>query len=98
MTTSSDWQAPISLGVPRFSPWPHDVFPEAVQGFVDELARATETPIELAALTTLSGLSVAAQGKYIIQVKPDYFEPVNIWTAVALPSGSRKSAVHLLFL
>lgn len=94
MTTSSDWQAPISLGAPHFSPWPSDVFPEAIQGFVDELARATETPIELTALTTLSGLSVAAQGKYIVQVKPDYFEPVNIWTSVALPSGSRKSAVQ----
>lgn len=95
MTTSSvAWPTPIPLGVPHFSPWPPDVFPESLQGFVSELARATETPIELSSMATLSALSAAAQGKYIVQVKPDYYEPVNVWTAVALPSGSRKSAVQ----
>jgi len=95
MTTSSiAWPAPIPLGAAHFSPWPPDVFPEPLQGFVSELARATETPIELSSLATLSALSAAAQGKYIVQVKPDYYEPVNLWTAVALPSGSRKSAVQ----
>ncbi len=95
MTTSlQDWTAPIPLGASLFSTWASDIFPEPVQSFVSELARATETPIELASLATFSGLSTVAQGKYIVQVKPDYFEPVNVWTAVALPSGSRKSAVQ----
>lgn len=90
----NDWQAPIPLGAFVPPEWPKDVFPEKVQVFVCDLARSTETPLELAALTTLSGISTAAQGKYIVQVKSDYFEPVNVWTAVALPPGSRKSAVQ----
>lgn len=95
MTTSStSWPAPIPLGALNFPSWPRDVFPKKIQAFVCELATATETPVELASLTTLSGLAAAAQGKYIVQVKSDYFEPVNIWTAVALPPGCRKSAVQ----
>lgn len=88
------WQAPIPLGAFILPEWPLDVFPENIQIFVCELARSTETPIELPALTVLSGISTAAQGKFIVQVKPDYYEPVNVWTAVALPPGSRKSAVQ----
>jgi hypothetical protein len=89
-----DWQAPIPLGEFILPEWPNDTFPEEVQRFVSELASSTETPLELSSLTTLSGISAAVQGKYVVQVKPDYCEPVNVWTAVALPPGCRKTAVQ----
>lgn len=89
-----DWPAPISLGALILPLWPNNIFPEDIQRFVCELSKSTETPLELSSLTVLSGLATAAQGKYIVQIKPDYFEPVNIWTAVALPPGCRKSAVQ----
>ncbi|MFA6915330.1 MAG: DUF3987 domain-containing protein [Parachlamydiales bacterium] len=38
-------------------------------------------------------MATAVQGKYRVKVKPDYFEPVNIWTCVALPPGNHKTAV-----
>lgn len=91
---STDWPAPIPLGAFIPPTWPDDIFPECIQKFVCELAQSTETPLELASLTVLSSISAAAQGKYIVRIKPDYFEPLNIWTAVALPSGSRKSSVQ----
>lgn len=88
-----DWQAPISLGAPSFSEWPKDTFPDSVQNFVNELSTSTETPIELASLCVLAIVATASHGKYRIQIKEDYCEPINIWTCVALSSGSRKSAV-----
>ena len=95
MTTSLlNWQAPIPVGAVILPQWSNNIFPEDIQKFICELAQSTETPIELPALTVLSCISAAAQGKYIVQVKPDYFEPVNVWTAVALPPGCRKSAVQ----
>ncbi|MBZ0095027.1 MAG: DUF3987 domain-containing protein [Sulfuricella sp.] len=92
--TPGDWQAPISLQSATLPPWPNDVFPGAIQNFVTALSASTETPLELSALMTLAALSAAAQGKYRVLVKADYFEPVNTWTCAALPPGSRKTAVQ----
>ena len=92
--TATDWQAPISLQSATLPPWPDDVFPDQIQAFVSGLAVSTETPPELSALMVLAALSAAAQGKYRVRVKPDYFEPVNVWTCAGLPPGSRKTAVQ----
>lgn len=92
--TATDWQAPISLQSASLPPWPDDVFPTPIQAFVSGLAVSTETPPELSALMVLAALSAAAQGKYRVRVKSDYFEPVNVWTCAGLPPGSRKTAVQ----
>jgi len=92
--TATDWQAPISLQSATLPPWPDDVFPTPIQAFVSGLAVSTETPPELSALMVLAALSAAAQGKYRVRVKSDYFEPVNVWTCAGLPPGSRKTAVQ----
>jgi hypothetical protein len=93
-STATGWQAPISLQSATLPPWPDDVFPAPIQAFVSALAVSTETPPELSALMVLATLSAAAQGKYRVRVKPDYFEPVNVWTCAGLPPGSRKTAVQ----
>jgi Protein of unknown function (DUF3987) len=87
------WQPPISLGVLEIRPFPKEVFPLEIEMFVTELSRSTETPLDLAGVTVLSALATSAHDKYIIQIKTDYSEPVNLWTAVTLPPGCRKSAV-----
>ncbi|MBY0483845.1 DUF3987 domain-containing protein [Nitrosomonas sp.] len=91
----NNWPAPISLESVRLPPWPDDVFPGSIQDFVTALSKSTETPPELSAMMVLAAISAAAQGKYRVRVKADYFEPVNIWTCAALPPGSRKTAVQM---
>lgn len=88
------WEMPVPLDGAEIPAWPDDVFPEPVQRFVDALAASTETPRELPAMMTLAVLAAAAQGKYRVRVKPDYFEPLALWTCCALLSGSRKTAVY----
>ena len=90
----SNWQTPISLESAKLPPWPDDVFPRSVQDFVSGLSKSTETPPELSAMMVLAAISAAAQGKYRVRVKADYFEPVNVWACAALPPGSRKTAVQ----
>lgn len=92
---TTNWQAPISLESAQLPPWPDDVFPGSIQDFVTGLSKSTETPPELSAMMVLAAISAAAQGKYRVRVKTDYFEPVNIWTCAALPPGSRKTAVQM---
>lgn len=90
----SDWPEPLPFEEVPLQPWPNNVFPEPFQTFVNELARSTETPIELAAMLTLSVIATAAHKSFQIQIKSDYIEPVNIWTVTILPPASRKSRVY----
>lgn len=94
-SSNNEWTPPLPLpeGV-SLLPWPSAVFPEPFEMFVQELSRATETPIELAAMVTLSTVATLAQNKYEVQVKEDYSEPLNIWTATVLPPASRKTKVY----
>ena len=38
-------------------------------------------------------LSASAGGRARVQIRPGWVEPVNLFTVVAMPPGSRKSAV-----
>lgn len=58
------------------------------------LSASTETPFELAACLTLGAASTAAARRVRVRVKPDYFEPCNLWLLPALAPGNRKSAVE----
>lgn len=90
-----DWIQPLPLveGVSLLE-WPKGVFPEPFESFIQELSRSTETPVELSALLTLAVVATASQKRYQVQIKSDYFEPVNIWSLVILPPASRKSRVY----
>lgn len=92
---TTNWHAPISLESAQLPSWPDDIFPGSIQDFVTALSVSTETPPELSAMMVLAAISAAAQGKYRVRVKQDYFEPVNVWTCAALPPGSRKTAVQM---
>lgn len=92
---AGNWQVPISLESAQLPPWPDDVFPSSIQDFVSALSKSTETPPELSAMMVLAAISAAAQGKYQVRVKQDYFEPVNVWACAALPPGNRKTAVQM---
>ncbi len=89
-----DWAPPEKIRGISLKEWPKDVFPSPYEEFIHELARSTETPVDLSAFMVLSVIATAAQKTYEIQIKSDYREPINIWVAVALASGSRKSAVQ----
>ena len=71
---------------------------ELLPGIVGDMARAvsveTETPIELAASLALSVLATACQRKMILNIKPGYDEPLNIWTNTPMDPANRKSSVH----
>ena len=46
-------------------------------------------------MLVLSVIAAACAKKVIVQVRPSYVEPVNIYTVTALPPGNRKSAVRI---
>ncbi len=90
---NAEWEPPIPFHQFNLPSFPTEVLPAWLRAFVEALATATQTPADLAAMLVLSVIAAACAKKVIVQVKPGYSEPVNIYTVTALPPGNRKSAV-----
>jgi hypothetical protein len=52
-----------------------------------------QTPFDLAAFQSLAAISTTVARRFIVRVKADYFEPVNLYAATILPPGERKTPV-----
>jgi hypothetical protein len=88
------WTPPAPLGRPGKLPaFPAGALPGWLASFVQALATATQTPPDLGAMLTLSVLATAAGGRVEVEARAGWREPLNLFTAVALPPGNRKSAV-----
>src|SRR5215208_1216434 len=91
---AAPWEAPAPFHTFVLPEFPTDALPIWLKEFVEAEANATQTPVDLAAMLTLTvgGLACAK----IVEVEPwdGWREPVNLFTATAMPPGSRKSAVY----
>ena len=85
---------PIPLSARRLLPsFPVDVLPGWVADMVAGLAEFSQTPPDMAGCLALACLATAAGGRAVVEVRPGWREPVNLFTVVAMPPGSRKSSV-----
>ena len=76
--------------LPKF---PHEQFSDWLQDYCCELAEETQTPVEMACMLGLACCATALAKKVVVNPWGNWFEPVNLYVAVALPPGERKSAV-----
>lgn len=73
---------------------PVDCLPEWVGNFCRELSASTQTPVDASIMVALAILATACQGKFVVSpFGGDYCEPLNLWTLVSMPPGSRKTAI-----
>jgi hypothetical protein len=89
----TEWTPPTpfhSYDLPEF---PVDTLPRWLAEFVTGVARATQTPPDLAALLSLAAVAVATQRTLEVQARPGWREPLSLYTVISLPPGSRKTAV-----
>lgn len=82
-----------SLDLPHRPPFPTDILPCGMRQIVEEISRAMQTPSALAAQLAIAALAACLARKVVVIVRPGWIEPTNVWTIVALSSGSRKSGV-----
>lgn len=88
-----EWPKLVPLDTPNLPVFPVHCLPEHLAQYVRELAETTQTPLALPGNLTLAVIATALQGKYEIAVSPDYREPLNLFLAVVLDPGTRKSEV-----
>ncbi|MBV8772859.1 MAG: DUF3987 domain-containing protein [Deltaproteobacteria bacterium] len=86
-------EAPVSLYRRTLAELPRNVFPPAIEDMVDATAAFTETPRELPLLNGLGAVAATTQDKFVIEARPGYVEPLNVWVLVGLDSGNRKTGV-----
>jgi hypothetical protein len=92
--SQTDWEDPIPLqsrAVPAFQA---DWTPGALGDMAVAVANATETPLEMAVLLGLPVVSCCLAAKLEVDVEQGYAEPVVVFTAGAMESGNRKTAVY----
>ncbi|AZQ73554.1 DUF3987 domain-containing protein [Streptomyces luteoverticillatus] len=95
--TGPVWDEPVPLGIrPDLPGFPVDALPDWLAAMVAAVAEETQTPADLAGCLALAVIATAAGGRAVVCVRGRWREPVNIYTAVALDPGNRKSAVFSL--
>ena len=74
-------------------PFPTEALPTWLGEWVCAEAEHSQTAPDLAGTLALGVLSTARAGRTRIESPPGHVEPVNLFLATVLPSGSRKSSV-----
>lgn len=73
---------------------PASLLPGWLGDYAEAVARSTQTPEAMAVLLALSTVATCAAKRFEISPSGEgYAEPLNLWTATALPPASRKTAV-----
>jgi replicative DNA helicase len=89
-----EWEPPTPLGaVLDLPPFPVDALPDWLAAYVAALAEATQTPPDLAGMLALAALATASGGRVEVAPRSGWWEPTNLFAAIAMEPGSRKSAV-----
>lgn len=87
---------PDAPAVPAFTPFPVDVLPEPVRGFVNEAGKAIGCDASYVALPLLSALASAIGNTHRIALKRGWTEPAIVWTAIVGESGTMKTPAFKL--
>jgi replicative DNA helicase len=96
-TTDQEWDEPTPLSVrPPLPAFPVATFPDWLAAEIAAVAEFTQTPPDLPGTISLAVLATAAGGRAVVEVRGSWREPVNLFTAVAMPPGARKSPVFTM--
>lgn len=87
------WDTPIPFEKPTLPTFPIDALPKIIKDYVVAVAETTQTPVDMAATASLAIMSLCMQGRYRIDGKADWNEPVNLYTLIIAEPSERKSAI-----
>lgn len=96
--TNSEWPELIRLWNRQLPVFPIEALPDDLRGYVCEIAKSLQVPVDLPAMLGFAAISVVVGGKFEVVPKPDWIEPSNLYICVVMPSATRKSAVFKLLV
>lgn len=86
----------LSAETPETPDFPLDSLPPVLRDMAAGVAETTQTSPAMAGTMALACLAAAVAGKFEIEPKPDYREPLNLYTLIAADPAERKSATLAL--
>jgi len=90
---NDQWPEVIPLDRHQLPDFPTTALPAPLRDYAQEVAEAYQVPEDLPGTLMLSTLAAGVGKRVVVQVRPDWSEPCNLYTVVALPPAHRKSAV-----
>lgn len=87
------WSEPILLNKIIAPPFPPGILPHPIAEAAETVAKSHQTPLGLFGGLALSALASVVGKKYVVQVRRDYDEQLNLYLAAVLMSGGGKSHV-----
>ena len=87
------WPSPSPFPRHRIDAMPTDLLPGFLGAMAAGVSEATETPFEMSALLGLAVVAACVAKKVVINPEGEYTEPANLYIAVAMESGNRKTSV-----
>ncbi|WP_197533547.1 YfjI family protein [Symmachiella dynata] len=87
------WPKLAAFGKSSQPEFPTHALPGPLRNWVEAESHATQTPPDLAALLALAVCSSTIARRVEVEPRPGWPEPVNLFVAVLLEPGNRKSAV-----
>lgn len=91
-----DTFAPYPIGTQTLTDlpdFPTDSLPRWLAQYVEQLAEELQVPEDLPGMLTLAALATISGGRAQVSPGGKWREPLNIYIAVAMPPGSRKSPI-----
>ena len=75
----------------QLSEFPVEALPTKIKPYIKAVSESLQVPVDMTATFVLTILSLCVQKKYVIQVKQDWIEPLNLYTLVVARPSERKS-------
>ena len=92
------WVEPIPFMTLTKERFPVEALPKPIADYVAAVSESTQTPLDMAGALSIAVMSTCLQGKFLVQGKSDWFEPLNTYVLGIAPPSERKSAVQKLML
>lgn len=90
---ADSWDDPILFDEIDTPNIPACLLPGLLGKFAGALALATETPEAMSVMAILGVIATALAKRFVISPKTGWYEPINIYTLIALPPGNHKTFV-----
>ena len=85
--------SPLQMEANQLPSFPLEALPLVIHDYISALSVHTQTSVDMAAAIALGALAVCVQGKYVVEGKTGYTEPLSLYVVVIASPGERKSAV-----
>lgn len=89
--TNNEWSKPQNIKIRDIPEFPIEVFPGELKQYGVELAEELQVPVDMVATAMLATVALSNQGKYMIQGKEGWLEPLNIYAVDIAKPSERKS-------